>query len=432
MKSAILKKRPKKSIKKLKSNNIKEVFVHPTSLKYLEKGHPWVTRDSYSKSFPDNEIFIKVKSLKNKNDLILLNDPDHPKVKARFWDLMQKGSPVSKEKYYQRLETVLQERIKKAIQYRLDQNIPYKREHFYLAFGEADRLPGLHILKLKNHLYIQYFAKIWSKLENQLLSSLEKALKEAYLIESYVVWIQHRGMVNHNKKAFYLKGRKPYNGSSVFSSKESNFQIECNMNASYDIGLYPDMSGIRNKLTKNFKNKKRVLNLFSYTGAFSLQALAQEIPQVYSVDLSAKYLNMLERNISLNPGFKSFRHQSICKPVNKALDNMARDNQKFDLIICDPPSASSDGKNKLSSFKNYHDLIMKMDKVLEPKGEMIIFLNTHSIERKKFREKIYQYLKELKLENYKIVQDLGLVEDCPRINNFPEGDYLKGFVLSRK
>jgi 23S rRNA (cytosine1962-C5)-methyltransferase len=103
----------------------------------------------------------------------------------------------------------------------------------------------------------------------------------------------------------------------------------------------------------------------------------------------------------------------------------------FDLIVCDPPSSSSDGEKRTSAIKTYKDLLEKMDKVLSPGGKIVAFLNTHQVTQDKFDRVLKDYLSELKL-NYKMSTRLQLGQDCPTLKGFPEGSYLKGIILEKQ
>jgi 23S rRNA (cytosine1962-C5)-methyltransferase len=190
------------------------------------------------------------------------------------------------------------------------------------------------------------------------------------------------------------------------------------------------MSSIRHTLAPLIKKDSSVLNLYSYTGAFSLWALKLGAKEVTSVDLSPKYIEWLQQNLGLNPELNSAQHQALVMSVDESLEKFISENKKFDFIICDPPSSSSDGEKRTSAIKAYRELLLKMDKVLLPQGRLVIFLNTHQVTNQKFEKTIQDNLKELKL-NYKLGTRLSLGQDCPTLKNFPEGSYLKGLVLEK-
>lgn len=117
--------------------------------------------------------------------------------------------------------------------------------------------------------------------------------------------------------------------------------------------------------------------------------------------------------------------------VPKYLTKTAQTDQRFDFIICDPPSFSSNGKNSSSAFNQYEKLLPLCIEILEENGKVAIFLNTHSITKNRFQKKIEDIIKNQKLKCH-IIKHLGLEQDCPRKKGFPEGDYLKGFLIQKR
>ena len=166
---------------------------------------------------------------------------------------------------------------------------------------------------------------------------------------------------NKNKKVQldhlnYKKELEKNTSPIDFEIEEFGIKYKCFLGKSYDLGIYTDMSYIREKVADLINSESKVLNLYSYTGAYSLMALKQGANAVHSVDLSEKYLSILNQNIALN-GFDQSKHQSHQTDVMEALNKFANDDEAFDLIICDPPSASSDGRKVTSALKSYELLI---------------------------------------------------------------------------
>ena len=169
------------------------------------------------------------------------------------------------------------------------------------------------------------------------------------------------------------------------------------------------------------------------TGAFSLFALKHGARDVVSVDLSDKYMKWLEQNLSLNPEFKLGHHQSITKPVHKAIKGLQKEERTFDFLICDPPSASTDGKKTSSSFQNYVEFLPGFVKLVNQGGFLLLFLNTHQTGLQKFRNHIKKILEKNQLsDQVREQRTFGLGEDCPTLRGFQEGNYIKGILLQVK
>lgn len=401
-------------------NKIPECLIHPISIKLIRSGHPWITADNFSNRFPRQSEFIIATDDRKRPMALLLHDPNHKNVKARVWSTK---FPFDREA--QHFTASIQARLDLAMEKRLQEAALKERENYYLVFGEADQLPGLFVLRLKDRILIQFFTGFWSRYKSIIQTTVQEIFPE---IKDDNIWFQTRGETRELQKL-------PVNASESgrrdeFHIQEFGLQYLIRLGSSYDHGLYTDMSSVRYALKKYITTDTAVLNLYCYTGAFSLWAMKLGAKQVTSVDLSPKYIEWLQQNLGLNPELNSAQHEALTMSAEEALVKLRHEERKFDFIICDPPSSSSDGEKRTSAIKSYKDLISKMDKVLNPKGDMVIFLNTHQVTNQKFEKTIQEILGELKL-NYRLGMRLSLGQDCPTIKGFPEGNYLKGLVLEK-
>lgn len=403
------------------------VALHPHTIKASKKGHPWVTADRFSLKFPKNNTFLIGLDGASNEYCLLIHDPEHKNVKARIWS--QKEPFITQVKNF---ENDLTERLIEAFEKRANLGVMNERENYYLVFGEGDFIPGLFLKKLGNTLIMQYYATFWNKMEEMLLSSLSRAIRK-----TFPEWKQVNLRVekrNHEKKLIskvrplpHLRNIKTDN-SFVINEFGINYNVF--VDSSYDNGIYTDMSAIRKQLFPVFDESKKVLNLFSYTGAYSLTALKHGSDEVVSVDLSGKYLNMLEDNIKLNEDLDISKHRKMTMSVEKALKKLIRDEETFDLLICDPPSASSDGRKTSQALKNYEKILPDMINITEKSGHIVVMLNTHNVTWNKFTNQIEKILKsDLVDRKVSILRRLKLKEDCPIIKGHQEGDYLKGILL---
>lgn len=388
-----------------------EYAVHPVSAKHIIKGHPWVTLDKFSAKFPNNEPLI-IAMDGRKPVALLINDPEHKTVKARVWlsqGGFKKGIELFPKEFIKRLDESIRSREK----------LEMDRDHYYLVFGEVDQLPGLKILKLGDHYLIQFYSLFWQNHEKQLVNYL----KAKFSVPKRQIWVQSR---SNSKKPALCQDKG--HDTAVFKLKEYGVTYQVNLGEHYDHGIYTDMAAIRKRLIPTLENAKTLLNLYSYTGAFSLFALKMGFESVTSVDLSKKYIDWLESNLALNdfPG----SHKSMVKSVDKALVQLVNEKQKFDCLICDPPTSSSDGSKRTNSLNAYKEMLQSFSQLVNRHGHAVLFLNTHSVSLQKFRAKIQQTIKEHKLP-FKEVTTVKMNEDCQTYKGFPEGNYLKGLVLKR-
>jgi 23S rRNA (cytosine1962-C5)-methyltransferase len=398
-------------------NPLSRVTLHPASLKHIKLGHPWVTKDQYTDLFPKREPFLLGVDAKGQSTALLMNDPNHPTIKARVWTL--RGDLIEQSRLFPR---TLKERLVQSFKKRREIINEKKRDNVCLVFEESDELPGIQILTLGPIHQIFLYSGFWHLKKRELLQALNEAYIEAEIpLPEYLV-IQKRNQNQMTEREIW-RGPKRLPESMIIQEFGINYELRFKDN--YDHGIYTDMAAIREKLADLFENSK-VLNLYCYTGAFSLYALKNGASEVVSVDLSKNYLDWLDHNLSLNPSFDGTKHTRV---EASALDYLkACKEESFDLVICDPPSASSDGKKKMNALQMYETQMSKLEKIVRPKGRLVLVLNTHSISMNKFEAKIRSLCEKRPL---KIVQTLVNCDDYKGVKTLPESRYLKILVLQK-
>jgi len=303
------------------------------------------------------------------------------------------------------------------------------RDHYYLLFGEADCVPGVFIRLLNNFILIQTYTSYPANFSDFLLKNIGKIIrKQDFFFSQFPILVEKRNEKKIIDRTFL--DDKIFPDTHKCQVQENKMKFSLNTSETYDLGIYTDMASIREKLIPYFTEKENVLNLYSYTGAFTLLALNNRCQHVHSVDLSAKYMTWLEKNIEDNPSLNLDNHKSHVGSVEKKCQLLLDQKIKFDTILADPPSSSSDGKKRTSALQNYKNLIPTYFNLLKDGGHLIIFLNTHKVDRKKFVSHINNILRNHSIDA-KIIKDLTLSNDCPVMAQFAEGDYLKGIILRK-
>ncbi len=193
-------------------------------------------------------------------------------------------------------------------------------------------------------------------------------------------------VLNIPEERIFFKTREKQKGSKQYkklASRKSNILVKEGQNLFYinlsdylDTGLFLDHRPGRLKIFEEAKNQK-VLNLYSYTGAFSVHALAGGAKEVHSVDLSNTYLNIAKENIKLNKIDESkARFTRSC--VIKFLEENAHKKTKWDIIICDPPTFSNSKQaDTFDINKDWKKLCKLCLKVLNKDG--ILYFSSNSL-----------------------------------------------------
>jgi 23S rRNA (cytosine1962-C5)-methyltransferase len=400
--------------------------LHPQSIRMISQGHWWVTLDRFSGKIPQDVDLFWGQEQSAQAVGLFFHDPQHPHIKARLWAQSPEETTLD-------FMTLLQRRLSEAFAKRKELLHQKKihRTHFYWCFGEGDQLPGLFILQLGSHLIIQMYAFYWKNHLPKIYDYLKAELETT----SFFLWTHERVKLTSQPslpvpQIISVSGFRAPNDITPQSmiAQEGPFKIHLKLGQTYDYGLYTDMAAIRENLLAEFSFKqKRVLNLYAYTGAFSLMALAAEAQYVLSVDLSAKYCEWMRENIELNFSDSSAHDIWQCS-VEKALQQCIDQKNTFDVIIIDPPSFSGDGKKRISAQEMYNKQISILSQLLSREGILITFLNNHSINLKKFQN----IFTEKMGPQFQFISAYKLHQDCPTLKGFPEGDYLKGLSWRKK
>ncbi len=172
--------------------------------------------------------------------------------------------------------------------------------------------------------------------------------------------------------------------------------------------------------------KKIVLNAFSYTGGFSLAALAGGAEQVISIDSSETALELAYENVKLN-GFMAKDDDFIIGDVFEVLRYFRQQGQQFDCIILDPPKFARHSRQVESATRGYKDINWLAFQLLKPGGHLWTFSCSNAISTDLFQKVVFGALIDANRQG-QIIQRLTATADHPIALTFPEGEYLKGLV----
>jgi 23S rRNA (cytosine1962-C5)-methyltransferase len=198
-----------------------------------------------------------------------------------------------------------------------------------------------------NHLHIaEYFTKHnYDEEHNQWLSSCITDVQNILNIDASNVYVKRRE--RHRQDTHY---KKVDTTKQEIIVEENGMKFIVNLSDYVDTGLFLDHRPVRKMAMQESKNK-HVLNLFSYTGAFTVYMAKGGAASTTTADLSATYLNWAKRNMQLN-GFEGSQHTYVNTDVKAWIKNGPK--QKFDIVILDPPTLSVSDK-AASSFNVQHD-----------------------------------------------------------------------------
>ena len=386
--------------------------VGPETQRMLELGHPWVIEDRYTKRWPQGARGDLIALRNEENHLLAtaLLDPGE-RVVARVLD----SGPMKLTQEWLRQRVAEAWRLRRQI-IDLQETTAYR-----LINGEGDGFPGLTVDRYGDFLLVQLYTESWRRHLPLVAQVLEQEFQPLGVYEK-------RRPQNTRELAAAIPGKK-YSRLLAGQGREGRFSVlENGVNFLVDleeglhVGLFLDQRENRRDLMKRVAGKA-VLNLFAYTGAFSVAAACAGAGRVTSVDASAPYLKWAEENFAANR-LNPRRHEFIVDDCLEALRSLRQQGRRFDVVLMDPPSFSTTKKSRFTTRGGTSDLVAAVLPVLEPGGLLVASSNHQKVD-------IADYLKELRRgalqegQGLRVIRIAGQGEDFPFTTSFPEGRYLK-------
>lgn len=211
-----------------------------------------------------------------------------------------------------------------------------------------------------------------------------------------------------------------------FTVLENGVLYQVFMNDGLMTGIFLDQHEVRGSLVDGLAMGKSLLNMFSYTAAFSVAAAMGGASQTTSVDLAKRSRELSEAHFQAN-GISTDDHRFIVMDVFEYFKYAKRKDLTYDVIVLDPPSFARNKKQTFSVAKDYHKLISQSLEILNPGGIIIASTNAANVSRQKFTEQID---KGFAGRNYQILNKYGLPADFAYNKKDESSNYLK--VISMK
>lgn len=394
-------------------------IVGPETVRMLELGHPWVVADAYTKKWPTTGQAGQVIELCDGQGSFLataLLDPQDrivARVLARARIRLDKAWLVK--------------RLQAAIRLRREHADLTESDAYRLVNGEGDGLPGLTVDRYGEYLMIQIYSAAWRphlKLVTQVLQEL-LAPRGIYEKQRPQKTRELEAAGDSKNYGRLLAGSAAPQRLEV---RENGLTFLVSLEQGLNSGLFLDQRRNRADLMKRVDGK-RVLNLFAYTGAFSVAAAASGASVVTSVDASPGYTEWARANFGVNH-INPKRHEFIVGDCLTVLGELQKGKKRYDLILMDPPSFSTTARNRFTTRGGTSDLVAAALPLLNDGGVLIACSNHQKVD-------LADYLKELRRgalqggSELRVISLFGQPEDFPYPVTFPEGRYLKYAVCMK-
>lgn len=380
----------------------------------IVKGYPLIEKDAV----------INSQDLKEEGKIIRVTDEKGKFLGKGYYGIQNKGIGwiLTHSESEDVNQSFFDKKLQKAIALRKSFFEDPNTTAFRIFNGEGDGIGGLIIDYYDGHFVLSWYsAGIYSFKELVL-----KALLNSVVVKSV-----------YQKKRFDTKGQYMDEDDFVMGEspefplivKENGVNFAVYLNDGAMVGVFLDQREVRKTIRDTYAKGKTVLNMFSYTGAFSVFAAVGGAIKTTSVDLANRSLPKTSEQFSIN-GINPEEQNIVVMDVFNYFKYALKKNLMFDMVILDPPSFAKSKKFTFSAAKDYKNLLKDTIAITEDEGVIVASTNSSSFDMKKFKSFIDAAFKESGC-TYKIEEQFSLPDDYNTIKEFKEGNYLK-VVFIRK
>jgi 23S rRNA (cytosine1962-C5)-methyltransferase len=293
---------------------------------------------------------------------------------------------------------------------------------YRLVHSEGDALPGVTVDRYGEFLVVHLYTPAMESWRQQLYDALEATWKPRGIYEQK----RYKPQTGEGPRGPATLARGDL-APVELEVREGPCMFVVDVTAPLGTGLFLDLREGRHAIAARAAGK-RVLNLFSYTGAFSVYAAKLGAREIVSVDLAAKAHARARRNLSAN-GLGEAAHEFIAGDAFKVLAKMAERQRQFDLIVLDPPSFAQTKERVFSVQRDYRELVEGCLAVAAPDALVAAVSNTLKISAEDIDRAIGDAGVRARRQ-VRIVERRGLPPDFPVPAGFLEGHYLKFFLCA--
>ena len=402
------------------------IILKPHKEESLKRFHPWVFSGAISK------VVLDAKHPGNapvEGELVSVRSAANEVLGVGHWQVGSIAVRILAFGVEELPEGFWAERIRAAYQVRLSIGlIRPDNNTFRLIHGEGDFLPGLIVDVYAGTAVVQAHSVGMHVHRNEIAEALVSEVpqvenvyyksddtlpfkapvegeKVGYLIQPSAVSIQH---------------------SDEFWSTENGLSFRIDWLRGQKTGFFVDQRENR-ALVERYAANKDVLNMFCYTGGFSLYALRGDAKTVDSVDVSQKAIDLVNINVARNfPEAKN--HTAVAADAFDYLTAQKNAGKTYDLIILDPPAFAKHRDAVKNALRGYQRINAKAIEMIRPGGILFTFSCSQAVDKEAFRLAVFSAAASVG-RKVRILHQLHQPQDHPINIYHPEGEYLKGLVL---
>lgn len=391
-----------------------KIILHESRDKSLKRKHPWIFSKAIKEvvNEPSNGADINIYDCNN-NFLAVAAYSPNSQIRARVWSF-NKDEKIDKDFF--------KAKILKAYEARKLMLEVTAMSACRIIAAESDSIPGLIVDMYNNYLVLEVLSAGTEFHLKEIVAALREVFPEHNIYERSDVEVRKKEGLELRKGVIF--GENP--PTEIEITENENMKLLVDIENGHKTGYYLDQRDNRAALAKYCKGKS-VLNCFSYTGGFSLYALKGRALKVANVDVSQRALDTAKKNIVLNhldPGRVKF----IKEDVFKFLRNEKAKNNKYDVIVLDPPKFAESRGQLDKACRGYKDINMLAASIINPGGYLMTYSCSGHMTPDLFQKVVADAILDANREG-QIVEYLQQASDHPISTAYPEGLYLKGLVV---
>jgi 23S rRNA (cytosine1962-C5)-methyltransferase len=381
----------------------------------LLRRHPWVFQGSIEKGKGDAGETVRVEAHDGSFLAWGAYSPES-QIRVRAWSF-QASERIDAPFFERRLETALALRTRMAI----------ASDGVRLVHGEADGLPGLVVDQYGDILSVQFLATGVERWKDVIADNLLRLTGCTRLYERSDASV--RALEGLPSIRAWMRGGTADPADTRVTIHENGWKLTVDVAEGHKTGYYLDQRDNRARFAQLVRQYgcKSVLNCFSYTGGFSVAALAGGATRVISVDSSAPALERATEHIKLN-GFNPRHHETRDADVNTLLRELLKTDERFDAIVLDPPKFAPTAAHADKASRAYKDINRLALKLLAPGGLLLTFSCSGGISADLFHKIVAGAAMDAEVDGA-LLERLEGAPDHPTTLFFPEGEYLKGLAI---
>ncbi|MCQ2598095.1 MAG: class I SAM-dependent rRNA methyltransferase [Treponema sp.] len=322
------------------------------------------------------------------------------------------------DKVTEDIPSFIDKKIADAVNYR---RLYYSATDSYrLVFAEADMLPGLIVERYcdsdgKVYLVVQFLAMACNIFRNEILQSLKNHCNPDFIYE------RADEKINAKEGLDTVSQWIGKEGNEVLTITENEIKIKVDIVNGQKTGYFLDQKFNRKEIQR-FCHGKKVLDTFTHTGAFGLNAYKAGAREVTSVDISQEAVDMVNENIRMNKA--GDKMTAVCADVFELLKDYENKGEKFDVIILDPPAFTKSAKTIEKAYGGYKEINLRAMRLLVPGGILVTCSCSHFFDTDTFYDMIMHAAKDSH-RRVQIFEKRGAGPDHPVLMGYPTSEYLK-------